>query len=98
VKRQVVEAMTTHETFFFRDMAQYDVLRTTVLPELTQQRRDTRKLSFWSAAASFGQEAYSLALLLIEMGLQDWNIQILGTIFRCRPWSGRETAGTCRSR
>ena len=79
LKRQVVEAMTTHETFFFRDSAHYDALRTVVLPELMQQRQDTRKISFWSAASSFGQEAYSLALMLIEMGLGDWNIQILGT-------------------
>ena len=79
VKRHVVEAMTTHETFFFREMAHYDALRTVTLPELIQQRQNNRKLTFWSAAASFGQEAYSLALMLIEMGLADWNIQILGT-------------------
>lgn len=79
LKRQVVEAMTTHETSFFRDAAQYDALRTIVLPELIEQRRDVRKLSFWSAAASSGQEAYSLAMMLLEMGLGDWNIQILAT-------------------
>ena len=79
LKRQVVEAMTTNETFFFRDMAQYNALRTAILPELIAQRQDTHKLSFWSAASSFGQEAYSLAMILLEMGLQDWKIQILGT-------------------
>jgi len=79
LKRQVVEAMTTHETFFFRDTTQYDALRTTVLPELVKLRQDTKKLAFWSAASSFGQEAYSLAILLREMGLGDWRIQILGT-------------------
>ena len=79
LKRQVVEAMATHETSFFRDPAQYDALRTVVLPELIEQRRDTKRMSFWSAAASSGQEAYSLAMMLLEMGLGDWNIQILAT-------------------
>ena len=79
LKRQVVEAMTTHETTFFREPAQYDALKTLILPGLIEQRRDTRKLSFWSAAASSGQEAYSLAMMLLDMGLGDWSIQILGT-------------------
>jgi chemotaxis protein methyltransferase CheR len=79
LKRQVVEAMTTNETFFFRDPAQYDALRSVVLPNLIEQRRDTRKMSFWSAASSSGQEAYSLAMMLLEMGLGDWRIKIQGT-------------------
>jgi len=79
LKQQVIEAMTTNETYFFRDPAQYDALKSVVLTELIQQRQDTRKLSFWSAAASSGQEAYSLAMLLLEMGLGDWKIQILAT-------------------
>jgi chemotaxis protein methyltransferase CheR len=78
---QVVEAMTTNETYFFRDPAHYDAIRTILLPRLKQDRQDTRKLRFWSAAASTGQEAYSLAMLLIDDGLKDWNIQILGTDF-----------------
>ena len=78
---QVVEAMTTNETYFFRDPAQYDAIRTVLLPKLKQQRADTRKLRFWSAASSTGQEAYTLAMLLLENGFQDWNIQILGTDF-----------------
>jgi len=79
LQKKVVEAMTTHETLFFRDVAPFDALRTEVLPPLIEQRKDTRKLTFWSAAASSGQEAYSLAMLLLEMGLGHWNIQILGT-------------------
>jgi chemotaxis protein methyltransferase CheR len=79
LQQQVVEAMTTNETFFFREAAQYDALKSTVLPQLIEERRDTRRMSFWSAAASSGQEAYSLAMMLMEMGLGDWNIQILGT-------------------
>jgi chemotaxis protein methyltransferase CheR len=81
VGHQVVEAMTTNETYFFRDPAQYDAIRNVLLPRLMEERRDTRKLRFWSAAASTGQEAYSLAMLLIEAGLGGWDIQILGTDF-----------------
>ena len=73
--------MTTNETYFFRDPAHYEAIRTVLLPRLKDDRRDTKKLRFWSAAASTGQEAYSLAMLLLENGLSDWNIQILGTDF-----------------
>jgi chemotaxis protein methyltransferase CheR len=79
LRKQVVEAMTTHETLFFRDSAPFDALKTEILPPLIEQRKALRKLTFWSAAASSGQEAYSLAMILLEMGLGDWNIQILGT-------------------
>jgi chemotaxis protein methyltransferase CheR len=81
VGRQVVEAMTTNETYFFRDPAHYEAIRTVLLPRLKEERRDTKRLRFWSAAASTGQEAYSLAMLLLEERLDDWNIQILGTDF-----------------
>lgn len=84
VGRQVVEAMTTNETYFFRDPSQYDAIRTVLLPRLMDERRQTRKLNFWSAAASTGQEAYSLAMMLLGMGLADWNVQILGTDFSSR--------------
>jgi chemotaxis protein methyltransferase CheR len=81
LRQKVVDAMTTNETLFFRDPAQYDALRTTVLPALMKERQLSRRLSFWSAASSSGQEAYSLAIMLLEMGLlaQGWSIQILGT-------------------
>jgi chemotaxis protein methyltransferase CheR len=78
---QVVEAMTTNETYFFRDPAQYEAIRTVLLPKLKEERRDTKNLRFWSAASSTGQEAYTLAMMLLENGFKDWNIQILGTDF-----------------
>jgi len=81
VSRRVVEAMTTNETYFFRDPAHYEAIRKVLLPRLRQDRLDQKKLRFWSAAASTGQEAYSLAMLLLEEGFGDWNIQILGTDF-----------------
>jgi chemotaxis protein methyltransferase CheR len=81
LRLRVVEAMTTNETLFFRDPAQYEALKTTMLPALMKQRELSRRLSFWSAAASSGQEAYSLAIMLIEMGViaQGWSVQIVGT-------------------
>ncbi len=68
--RQVVEAMTTNETYFFRDPAHYEAIRTVLLPRLKEERGDTKKLRFWSAASSTGQEAYSLAMVLLEEGLE----------------------------
>ena len=79
IKREVIEAMTTNETLFFRDLAPFDALRKNLLPPLIQERAASRRISIWSAASSSGQEAYSLAMLLLEMGLKGWNIQILGT-------------------
>jgi len=81
IGRKVVEAMTTNETYFFRDPAHYDAIRGVLLPRLKQDRRDVKRLRFWSAASSTGQEAYSLAMLLLEEGFSDWNIQIVGTDF-----------------
>ena len=79
LRRQVVEAMTTNETLFFRDIVVFDALRENIFPELIERRRSTRTLNIWSAAASSGQEAYSLAIMLLEMGLESWTIRILGT-------------------
>ncbi len=93
LSRQVVEAMTTNETYFFRDPAQYDAIRTTLLPQLKREQQDTKKLRFWSAASSTGQEAYSLAMILHEEAFSDWNIQILGTDFSSQAVA-RASAGT----
>jgi chemotaxis protein methyltransferase CheR len=79
LKQQVVDAMTTNETYFFRDNPQYEALKSSVLPALLEDRAAARSLNFWSAASSSGQEAYSLAMMLLEMGLGNWNIKILGT-------------------
>ncbi|MBL8242377.1 MAG: protein-glutamate O-methyltransferase CheR [Bryobacterales bacterium] len=79
LKSKVVESMTTNETLFFRDIALFDGFQKNVLPELINARRDTKKISIWSAAASSGQEAYSIAMILKDMGLEGWRIQILGT-------------------
>ena len=79
--RAVAEAMTINETSFFRDVKPFDALRLTVLPSLIEQRQDTRRLRIWSAASSTGQEAYSVAMLLLEHfpELADWDVRIVGT-------------------
>lgn len=79
IKQAVIEAMTTNETYFFREPAQYDAVRTVLLKHLRELRAGANKLSFWSAASSSGQEAYSLGMMLDEQGFGDWKIQILGT-------------------
>lgn len=77
----VVEAMTTNETLFFRDRTPFDELQSTWLPSLIDARRQTRQLRIWSAAASTGQEAYSLAMLIRDHfpELKSWRIEIVGT-------------------
>jgi chemotaxis protein methyltransferase CheR len=78
---EVVEAMTTNETFFFRDKTPFDHLRDTVLPTLLQARAGRRTLRIWSAACSTGQEPYSIAICLKEKAaaLAGWRIEIVGT-------------------
>ena len=65
--QQVIEALTTNETLFFRDIAPFDALRQRLIPELLEKA--PQKISIWSAAASSGQEAYSIAMLLKELKL-----------------------------
>ena len=77
----VVEALTTHETSFFRDRAPFVALADAIIPELVANRRGVRRLSIWSAGCSTGQEAYSVALLLRERFplLNQWQVQIRAT-------------------
>ncbi len=79
IRQEILEAMTTNETLFFRDMAPFEALRNSILPELKAKCGPAKRLRLWSAAASSGQEAYSLAMLLLEGGFQNWNLQIAGT-------------------
>jgi chemotaxis protein methyltransferase CheR len=77
--RQVVDAMTTNETLFFRDPPMFDVLRARILPALLDRRKGRRRLRIWSAASSSGQEAYSLAMLLLEMRIDPRELEIFAT-------------------
>ena len=77
----VVDAMTTNETFFFRDKNPFDALRDHVLPDLITRRRGRNALRVWCAAASTGQEPYSIAMILKAFGgrMPDWRIDLVGT-------------------
>lgn len=77
----VVEAMTTNESFFYRDKIPFDHFREGILPSLIKARASQRRLRIWCAAASTGQEPYSLAMILREMAAQfaGWRIDILAT-------------------
>ena len=79
--RDVVEAMTTNESFFFRDLLPFDQFRAFVLPQLLKTRAARKQIRIWSAACSSGQEPYSLAMILSEekMKLQGWQVEIIAT-------------------
>ena len=79
--REVTEAMTTNESFFFRDIKPFDQFKALVLPQLLQTRAAKKSFRIWSAACSSGQEAYSLAMILKEEAarLPGWKIEIVGT-------------------
>ncbi len=81
VHAEAFEAMTTKETYFFRDAHPFEALKTVILPKIIEARKLSRQLTVWSAASSTGQEAYSMAILLNDHfpQLLNWNIKILGT-------------------
>ena len=78
---QVVEAMTTNETFFFRDKVPFEHFRDTIMPEMLKARVNRKSIRIWCAAGSTGQEPYSLAMSLKEMGavLAGWRVEIIAT-------------------
>jgi chemotaxis protein methyltransferase CheR len=78
---QVVEAMTTNETFFFRDKTPFDHFRASIIPEILAARAGRKSIRIWCAAGSTGQEPYSLAMCLKEMGatLAGWRLEIIAT-------------------
>lgn len=81
LETEVVEAMTTNETFFFRDKIPFDLFTEAMLPHLQKARAAQRRVRIWSAACSTGQEPYSLAMLLEENAAKfgGWDFEILAT-------------------
>ena len=77
----VTEAMTTNESFFFRDQKPFDQFNEVVLPHLLEARAAKRSFRIWSAACSSGQEPYTLAMLLQEHAdkLAGWRVEIVAT-------------------
>ena len=81
VIEEIVDAMTTNETFFFRDTKPFDIFKNVVMPYMAQAREAKRQFKIWSAAASSGQEPYSLAMILKDAGTpwSGWNLDFLAT-------------------
>jgi chemotaxis protein methyltransferase CheR len=84
IRNEIVDAITTQETLFFRDDSPFEALKYRVLPDLIDAKTRTgspKRLRFWSAACSTGQEPYSIAMALCEIipDILSWNVAILGT-------------------
>lgn len=79
--REVLEAMVTTETSFFRDHHPWEILRTVILPRLIERRTKEQSLTIWSAACASGQEPYSVAMLIREHfpELGTWRIRIMAS-------------------
>jgi chemotaxis protein methyltransferase CheR len=81
LRQDVIDSMMTNETFFFRDRVPFDNFRDAILPKLIEARAEKRRIRIWCAAASTGQEPYSLTMILDEeiRKLAGWNVEILAT-------------------
>jgi chemotaxis protein methyltransferase CheR len=90
----VVAALTTNETLWFRDGKPFEALRDIILPDLLARRAADRTLAIWSAACATGQEVYSIAMTLRDEGekLRNWRTSILGSDI-CEPAVNRARAG-----
>jgi chemotaxis protein methyltransferase CheR len=77
---ELVERITTHETYFFREQYQLEAFTEEILPDLERRLADRSRLSVWSAGCSTGEEAYTLAMLILESGrFRDWAVRVFGS-------------------
>ncbi len=78
---KVIDAMTTNESSFFRDLQPFEALKTVIIPELMERRSKERTLNIWSNACSSGQEVYSIAMMLRESfpALAGWKVRLIAS-------------------
>ncbi|OJV15093.1 MAG: hypothetical protein BGO27_06615 [Alphaproteobacteria bacterium 33-17] len=76
----LIEAMTTHESLFFRDIKVFDQFKSEVLPKLITDKSETKQLKVWSAACSSGQEIYSVMIQMMEnANLRDFKYEVVAS-------------------
>jgi chemotaxis protein methyltransferase CheR len=76
---EIVDRVTTNETYFFRESYQLDAFKEEILPEIAHKRPRGKRLSVWSAGCASGEEAYTIAILILESGLfADWDVRVFG--------------------
>lgn len=77
---EIVELLTTHETYFFREDYQLRAFETEVLPLLAEQAQNRKRISIWSAGCSTGEEAYTIAILIDRCALfRGWEVRVFGS-------------------
>jgi chemotaxis protein methyltransferase CheR len=77
---EIVDRVTTNETYFFRENYQLDAFKDEILPDIFTRKPRGRRLSVWSAGCSTGEEAYTIAVLIQESGLfTDWEVRVFGS-------------------
>ncbi len=75
-----VESLTTNETYFFRETAQLDAFSQEILPAVAAANARRRRMRIWSAGCSSGEEAYTIAILILESALfEGWDVEVYGT-------------------
>ncbi len=87
VEKQIIDAISTNETYFFRDISPFELLQHKIIPDLVDKRNTASQgkqpiqIRIWSAASSTGQEVYSIAIVLKELYLESprYDIKLLGT-------------------
>ncbi len=79
--KEIIDAMTTNETLFFRDERPFKYFREVLVPHIEKARETRKRIRIWSAACSTGQEPYSVAITLMEVlkDFKSWNIEIIAT-------------------
>lgn len=77
--KEAIDLLTVNETYFFREQNQLKAFSEEILPELMEINKEKKRLRIWSAGCSTGEEPYTIAILILEQGIDGWDIEILGS-------------------